>query len=105
VELDGTLRLIHEPARLKVMALLYQRGDVAAAAAREALGLTPGNLDAHVRRLEGAGLARGVGGRADPGGGESIQDPGHAAGGAGVRGLPRLAGGVRRGGAAPGGRG
>lgn len=59
MELEGPLRLIHEPARLKVMALLYRRGDVSLAAARTALELTPGNLDAHVRKLEEAGLAEG----------------------------------------------
>lgn len=50
------LEVIHQPARLAVMTLLYQRGDVGAAAAREATGLTPGNLDSHGRRLAEAGL-------------------------------------------------
>lgn len=54
--LTGDLELIHQPARLKVMALLHRRGDVGASAARAALGLTAGNLDAHARRLAEAGL-------------------------------------------------
>lgn len=53
---EGDLALIHQPARLKVMALLHRRGDVGAVAARAALGLTAGNLDAHARRLAEAGL-------------------------------------------------
>ena len=39
------------------MALLYEHGDIGASAARAALDLTPGNLDAHARRLEEAGFA------------------------------------------------
>lgn len=50
------LEVIHQPARLAIMTLLYQRGDVGASAAREATGLTPGNLDSHARRLADAGL-------------------------------------------------
>lgn len=50
------LEVIHQPARLALMTLLYQRGDVGAAAAREATGLTPGNLDSHAKRLAEAGL-------------------------------------------------
>jgi DNA-binding MarR family transcriptional regulator len=42
--------------RLRLMALLHARGDVGAAGARAALGVTVGNLDAHARRLEEAGL-------------------------------------------------
>ena len=38
------------------MSLLYREGDVAAAAARATLGLTPGNLDAHVRTLAAEGF-------------------------------------------------
>jgi len=56
MELDEAGRLIHEPARLKVMALLHRRGEVSASAARAALGLTAGNLDAHARKLEAGGL-------------------------------------------------
>lgn len=52
---DG-LEVVHQPARLALMTLLYQRGDVGASAARQATGLTPGNLDSHARRLVEAGL-------------------------------------------------
>lgn len=55
---DG-LDVIHQPARLALMTLLYQQGDVGATAARAATGLTPGNLDSHARRLAEAGLLEG----------------------------------------------
>lgn len=55
---DG-LEVIHQPARLALMTLLYQRGDVGAPAAREATGLTPGNLDGHAKKLAEAGLLEG----------------------------------------------
>jgi DNA-binding transcriptional ArsR family regulator len=49
------LETIHQPARLQIMALLYQRGDIGATAAREATGLTAGNLESHAGKLaEGA---------------------------------------------------
>lgn len=54
--LPEELQVIHQPARLALMTLLYQQGDVGASAAREATGLTPGNLDSHGRRLAEAGL-------------------------------------------------
>lgn len=50
------LEIIHQPARLALMTLLYQRGDVGAAAARGSTGLTAGNLDSHAKRLGDAGL-------------------------------------------------
>lgn len=50
------LEAVHQPARLRLMALLFQQGDVGAAAARDATGLTPGNLDAHAKRLAETGL-------------------------------------------------
>jgi DNA-binding MarR family transcriptional regulator len=53
------LEVIHQPARLALMTLLYQRGDVGAPAAREATGLTAGNLDSHARRLGEAGFLEG----------------------------------------------
>lgn len=53
------LEVIHQPARLALMTLLYQRGDVGAPAAREATGLTAGNLDSHAKRLGEAGLLEG----------------------------------------------
>lgn len=55
MQLPAELRLVHEPARLQLMRLLYERGDIGLAAARTTLALTPGNLDGHVRRLETEG--------------------------------------------------
>ncbi len=52
---DG-LAIIHQPARLQIMALLAKHRDVGFAAMRDALGLTDGNLQSHCRRLEDAGL-------------------------------------------------
>lgn len=54
--LPEELQVIHQPARLALMTLLYQHGDVGAAAARQATGLTPGNLDSHGKRLAESGL-------------------------------------------------
>jgi DNA-binding MarR family transcriptional regulator len=50
------VHLLHQPVRLRLMALLFQRGDVGFTAACQALGTTPGNLDAHARRLEAHGM-------------------------------------------------
>lgn len=50
------LQVIHQPARLALMTLLYRHGDVGAAAVREATGLTAGNLDSHAKRLAEHGL-------------------------------------------------
>lgn len=52
---DG-VELLHQPVRLRLMALLHARGDVGAAAARQALSVTAGNLDAHAQRLAEAGF-------------------------------------------------
>jgi DNA-binding MarR family transcriptional regulator len=56
VDLPEHLHLLHQPVRLRLMSLLYQRGEVGLSAACDALGTTPGNLDAHARRLELGGL-------------------------------------------------
>ncbi len=56
MDLPDHLVVIHQPARLKMMALLYKRGDVGAAGAREALRMTAGNLESHGKRLSDAGL-------------------------------------------------
>ncbi|MCA1811543.1 MAG: transcriptional regulator [Halobacteriales archaeon] len=56
MDLPEALEVLHQPVRLRLMALLHARGDVGAAGAREALGATAGNLDAHARRLEEAGF-------------------------------------------------
>jgi len=48
-------RLIHEPARYNIMALLYvvERADFLFV--RNQTEMTPGNLSAHLRKLEAAG--------------------------------------------------
>ncbi len=56
MDLDDAGRLIHQPTRLRIMALLYRRRDLAYVTVRDALGLTDGNLASHVKRLEAAGL-------------------------------------------------
>lgn len=56
MEFPEALAAMHQPVRLRLMALLFQRGDVGFAAACVALDATPGNLDAHAKRLEQAGL-------------------------------------------------
>lgn len=54
--LPADLEVIHQPARLKLMTLLYLHGDVGFTEAQRALHLTPGNLDAHHKRLAAEGL-------------------------------------------------
>ncbi len=54
MDLPKDLAIIHQPARLKIMGLLYKQRDVGFAAARDATGLTDGNLATHVKRLEEA---------------------------------------------------
>jgi DNA-binding MarR family transcriptional regulator len=56
VLLPADLEIIHQPARLKLMTLLYRHGDVGFTEAQRSLDLTPGNLDAHQRKLAGEGL-------------------------------------------------
>jgi DNA-binding MarR family transcriptional regulator len=51
VQLSPELQIIHQPIRLKLVALLYQHGDLSATAAVQSLGTTSGNLDAHARKL------------------------------------------------------
>lgn len=48
-------RLIHEPARYNVMALLYVVEKAEFLFVQNQIGLTPGNLSAHVSKLEAAG--------------------------------------------------
>lgn len=47
--------LLHQPARLRIVAALYRNRQLAFAALRDELGLTPGNLGAHLDRLVAAG--------------------------------------------------
>lgn len=56
MHLDDAGVVIHQPTRLRIMALLYRRRDLAYVTVRDALGLTDGNLASHARRLEEAGL-------------------------------------------------
>lgn len=56
VDLTGTDALIHQPTRLAIMGLVYKHRDVGFTRARDALGLTDGNLASHASRLEDAGL-------------------------------------------------
>ncbi len=56
MELAPGLEIIHQPVRLKLVALLYHHGDVSVSSAVTALATSPGNLDAHARRLEAAGI-------------------------------------------------
>ncbi len=53
--LDDDLSPIHQPVRLRLMALLFRERDVGFAQARDALGLTDGNLGAHAKVLESLG--------------------------------------------------
>ncbi len=55
MDLPPELALIHQPARLKIMGLLYKHGDVDYKNARDFLGLTDGNLASHSDRLAKAG--------------------------------------------------
>lgn len=48
--------VIHQPQRLRLMALLYRHRDVSYTVTRDLLGLTDGNLASHAKRLEDAGL-------------------------------------------------
>jgi DNA-binding transcriptional ArsR family regulator len=48
-------RMVHEPARLKIMATLYPLQQADFLFLERATGLTRGNLSSHLSRLEGAG--------------------------------------------------
>ena len=52
------LDVIHQPQRLRLMALLYKHRDIGFSATRDALALTDGNLASHATRLERAGYLR-----------------------------------------------
>lgn len=56
MDLPAPLDIIHQPQRLRIMGLLWKRGDISYVVLRDALGLTDGNLANHARRLEDAGL-------------------------------------------------
>lgn len=58
LNLAGIDRLIHEPARLSVMALLYMIDSADFTFLMNQTGLTWGNLSAHLSKLEEAGYIR-----------------------------------------------
>ncbi len=51
-------RLIHEPARLRIMAMLYPIESADFVSLLGETGLTKGNLSAHLAKLEGAGYVK-----------------------------------------------
>jgi DNA-binding MarR family transcriptional regulator len=54
-ELGGVDRVVHEPARLMILMILYGVREADAPFLLNATGLTWGNLSSHVSKLEGAG--------------------------------------------------
>lgn len=48
-------RILHEPARLAIMALLYSMKEADFGFLKSYIGLSQGNLSSHLRRLERAG--------------------------------------------------
>jgi DNA-binding transcriptional ArsR family regulator len=54
-ELAGIDRIIHEPARLMIVALLAAVEEADFQYLRQATGLTQGNLSAHLSKLQEAG--------------------------------------------------
>lgn len=52
VELDP---ILHQPQRLRIMAALHRSRQASFTSLRDALGLTPGNLQSHAAKLEEAG--------------------------------------------------
>jgi DNA-binding MarR family transcriptional regulator len=53
-DLPRDLEVVHQPGRLRIMTMVYRERDVGFAAMRNALGMTAGNLAAHLQRLEQA---------------------------------------------------
>lgn len=58
LDLPPGLEVIHQPQRLRLMALLFKHRDIAFTTTRDLLGLTDGNLASHATRLEQAGCLR-----------------------------------------------
>jgi DNA-binding MarR family transcriptional regulator len=54
--LSDTDRLIHEPARYNIMALLYVVEQAEFLFIQNQLGLTPGNLSSHISKLDEGGF-------------------------------------------------
>ncbi|MDH3944098.1 MAG: transcriptional regulator [Anaerolineae bacterium] len=57
-EITSFDRLIHEPSRLAIMAVLYASAGADFKYLLNATGLTKGNLSAHLRKLEEAGYLK-----------------------------------------------
>ena len=57
-EITSFDRLIHEPSRLAIMAVLYASEGADFTYLLNATGLTKGNLSAHLRKLEGSGYLK-----------------------------------------------
>ena len=56
MELAEDLRILHQPTRLRIMAVICRFRDVGFADVRDHLGLTDGNMGSHASHLERAGL-------------------------------------------------
>ncbi len=54
----GLDRLIHEPARLLILTVLANAGEVEFSFLEKMSGLSKGNLSSHMSKLEAAGLIR-----------------------------------------------
>lgn len=54
-EVGGVDRILHEPSRLVIVAILYAVEDADFLYLQRETGLTKGNLSAHLTKLEGAG--------------------------------------------------
>lgn len=50
--------LIHQQTRLQIMSCLYRNRQASFTDLRDGLGLTPGNLQSHVHKLEEAGYVK-----------------------------------------------
>ncbi len=57
-ELATLDRVIHEPARLAIMTVLYAAGEADFLYLQRECGLTQGNLSSHLARLEEAGYVK-----------------------------------------------
>lgn len=57
-EIQKIDKLIHEPARLAIMSVLYAFSEADFLYLLSATGLSKGNLSAHVGKLEEAGMLR-----------------------------------------------
>lgn len=53
--MDALDPVLHQPARLRIMVALYKNRQLGFPAMRDELGLTPGNLGAHLEKLGQAG--------------------------------------------------